>query len=314
MSIRVLASFLFVVGMSAQAEPAQRLQVIDGFTAGGEATPLWTSMIGRWWPDGIPPDVLARKPLTDAERAWADRIRARSAAWVLEIPALAANFTPIEAPDDVRIVIGHKGGRDAFTHDPRTIGFDVSELQAVYGDGATEENAARIDRFFRHEFVHLLQKAWLAQLPYTADTPLRVALKGIWLEGLGNYYSLSPKWRWRDGQASQSAKDTLGRLEPRVVARLAALGCGSARSGALNADLSEGPFTEKWGALPAALWLEAESAASEDALRKFVLAGPDGVWAMAERHLPAFQAVVLREVRAATAVCAAAGDPAHRPE
>ena len=52
-----------------------------------------------------------------------------------------------------------------------------------------------------------------------------------------------------------SVRSALERLEPRFVARLAALACGSPDAETLIADLSEGRFEEKWGALPAALWL-----------------------------------------------------------
>jgi tripartite-type tricarboxylate transporter receptor subunit TctC len=36
----------------------------------------------------------------------------------------------------------------------------------------------------------------------------------------------------------------------------------------------------------AALWLEAEPEAPTQALRRFVVAGPGGVWDLAGRHLP----------------------------
>lgn len=237
---------------------------------------------------------------------WADLIRSRSADWELEISGLARNFAPARVPEGVRIVIGKGGGRDAFTHDGRTIGFDVSQLNAIYGDATLQANRDRIDRFFRHEYVHLIQKAWLSRQAYEANTPIQVALLDIWTEGLGNYYSLSARWRAIGGKPSDVALTTLGKLEPRFVARLAALACGSPDAGKLTADLSEGPFDEKWGALPAALWLEIDRSKSEDALRQFVVAGPDGIWTIADRHLPEQLRSVLQEARTAAAVCAVA--------
>lgn len=85
----------------------------------------------------------------------------------------------------------NRGGEDAFTHDPHAIGFDVERLNALYGDAESDRNAVLIDHLFRHEYTHLLQKAWVRDHPLRTDTPLRSALADMWLEGLGNYYSLS---------------------------------------------------------------------------------------------------------------------------
>jgi hypothetical protein len=260
-----------------------------------ERADLWLSMIHRLHgPDATP----SSQPMTEAQQAWAALIRSRSQRWESEIPALSAHFAPVPGPEIATIAIGNGGGEDAFTHDATTIGFDVARLHAEYGDAASPENTARIDRFFRHEYTHLLQKAWLAQHPYTADTPLRAALLGIWKEGFGNYYSLSPRWR------GDLAVKTLSELEPRFVARLAALACASpSTADALTADLSMGRFDQKWGALPVALWLDADASRSPDALRQFVLAGPDGVWNLAERHLSEDLRAVLREARVAADLC-----------
>lgn len=242
---------------------------------------------------------------TDASRAWASLIRSRVTQWESDIPALSANYAPIAGPEVATVVIGHGGGEDAFTPDATTIGFDAARLHAEYGDATLAENTARIDRFFRHEYTHLLQKAWLAEHPYTADTPLRAALLGIWKEGLGNYYSLSPRWR-----SPELVSKTLAELEPRFVARLAALACASpASADALTKDLSMGRFDQKWGALPAALWLDADASRSPEALRELVLAGPDGVWSLAERHVSESSRAVLRETRAAAELCG----PRERP-
>lgn len=90
------------------------------------------------------------------------------------------------------------------------------------------------------------------------------------------------------------------------MARLAALACATPERGeALTADLSRGHFDRKWGALPAALWLEEEPGEPGEALRRLVVAGPEGVWDLADRHLPAPLRPVLREARLADSLCAA---------
>jgi len=281
-----MRALLVLLTLSAAAEP--RVRVV-------EDAALWQQMVHKL----TGPHAVAATETTDAQRAWAALIRSRAAQWESEIPKLATYYASVDGPAVATIVIGNGGGQDAFTHDPTTIGFDVARLHAEYGDATAPENTDRIDRFFRHEYTHLLQKAWLREHPYDENTPLRAALAGVWKEGLGNYYSLSEKWR---GASSETAAKARAELEPRFVVRLAALACASSEEArALTADLSMGRFDQKWGALPVALWLEAEP----DAIRELVLAGPDGIWTLAEQHLPDGSRAILREARAATALCTA---------
>ena len=269
-----------------------KIALLCATLAVSEDQQLWLAMIHKL----SGPQAVASTETTAAQRAWVALIRSRAAQWEREIPKLANDYVPAAAPELATIVIGNGGGQDAFTHDATTIGFDVARLQAEYGDATLAENAARIDRFFRHEYTHLLQKAWLREHPYDASTPLRAALLGVWSEGLGNLHSLSERWRGD----SEAAAEARAKLEPRFVARLAALACASQEDAdALTAELSMGRFDRKWGALPVALWLAAEP----KAIRELVLAGPDGVWALAEKHLPGDSRAILREARAAAALC-----------
>jgi hypothetical protein len=102
-------------------------------------------------------------------------------------------------------------------------------LQAYYGDAGLPENAERINRFFRHEFVHLLQKAWLPRHPWAMDSPLRTALAEIWAEGLGNYHSLSARWLSTDGKRSKAAASALGLGSALREVRVADSLCASRR-------------------------------------------------------------------------------------
>ena len=291
---------------AATAQEAPRVRVVTDISAAGMAGDRWLAMLRKRLPDSSYRAIadLAR-PLSPRERRWADLIRARRADWEKGIAELTEPYAPAPPPVMALIVLGNRGGEDAFVHDRATIGFDLSALDANYGDPDDPENRARIDRFFRHEYAHLLQKAWIAAHPAPDESPLDLALLDIWTEGLGNYHSLSPRWRGADGSLTVHAKETLETLEPRLIVRLAALACARPEAGAhLTADLSTGPFGEKWGALPAALWLTADEAGAPGALRRLVLAGPSGVWPLAERQIhPAFRPV-LREIRAAAAQCA----------
>jgi hypothetical protein len=245
-----------------------------------------------------------RKEWTAEELAWRDLIRERAKRWEPEIPALALLFDPVSAPARATIVLGNRGGEDAFTHDSVTIGFDLAALQANYGDAGQPVNQDRIDRFFRHEYTHLMQKAWLVTHLWAPSTPFDAALLDIWLEGLGNYYSLSERWKTVNGAPSESAARALAVLVPRLVERMSALACTTREEGeVLMADLSMGRFDRKWGALPVALWLERDQSESPDALRRFVLAGPAGVWTLIERHVAQDQTARLRAAREKAVNC-----------
>jgi hypothetical protein len=284
---------------------AQEIVVVSAVTPAGDATPLWHAILRRRLDTAAYDSVAALRPPLDApQTAWSRLIHARAAEWLAQTAAVAAPYHPAAPPATVVVVLGNRGASDAFTHDPRTIGFDLAALQQEYGDASLEENVERIDRLFRHEYAHLMQKSWLSDRPYPTDTPLRLALAEIWTEGLGTYHSMSDRWRATAGEPSDAARAALATLAPRFVARVAALACADDTDARrLAADLSWGRFDRKWGALTAGLWLEAEASRSPDALQRFVAAGPEGVWALASRHLSAELGAVLDEARAAEALC-----------
>ena len=286
------------------AEP--RLQVVPGVDSKGCATELWQEMIARRLPEAKFLEIKSlAKSYTPAEFAWVRLVQSRRPQWEAEVPKLAVPFSPVTAPD-ARIVLGNRGGEDAFTHDPHTNGFDVERLNALYGDAESDNNSELIDHLFRHEYMHLLQKAWVSGHPLRTDTPLQAALADMWLEGMGNYYSLSAAWRLVGGKPSPKATEALRVLEPRLMTRLAALVCATAETAQeLSKNLSSGPFDRKWGAMPVALWLEAESA-NPDFLRSFIIAGEDGVWALASRNVTPALKPRLDEIRTLEKTCKAA--------
>jgi hypothetical protein len=305
--IALLLQVLGVCPSVAQAPPgtATHLSVVSGVTPAGNATDQWLAMIRKRLPRERYDSVArVRRPMTREHAGWELLIRSRVNEWERMVDDVAAPYAPVPPPARVLIVTGNRGAEDAFTHDAVTMGFDLAALQANYGDPSEIENRDRMDRFFRHELAHLLQKAWVARHPIRLDTPLQRALAEIWAEGLGNYHSLSERWRSRSGRRSPSATRTLAELEPRFVARLAAVACATpAAAMPLVTDLSTGPFDRKWGALPAALWLEIEPGPPLETLRRFVVAGPGGVWELAERHLAPALRSTLAEAKAADSLC-----------
>lgn len=294
-----------------QTPAAPTVTVVYGTTADGGATDLWLAILRRRLAaqayDSVAPLI---RPILPEEQAWAALIETRARAWPAEVAPLEALFPGIPSRP-IRVVLGNRGAEDAFTHDSLTIGFDLAALVRAYGSASAADNAERLDRFFRHETIHTLQKRWLAQHPFPVGAPMDMALLDIWLEGLGNYYSLSPRWySGPDRGPSALAAQTLAALEPRFVGRMAALACAdSAAAQPLLADLSAGPFTQKWGALPAALWLLAEQGADASALRRFVTDGPVGVWRLAQRHLPGALADSLAGTRSRATACSATRGP-----
>jgi hypothetical protein len=300
--MRPLPVFVLLIATASASSAQDRLQIITGVDESGRATALWQEMIRKHSPDRFPELEHLTKPFTATEAAWVRLIQSRRQQWETEIPNLASPFRPIASPD-ARIVVGNRGGDDAFTHDPHTIGFDLDRIHQLYGDADSTENTALIDRFFRHEYTHLLQKAWLREHPLPMETPLQSALADMWTEGMGNYYSLSASWRTIAGKPSAKSVETLQVLEPRFVTRLAAIACATPEhAGELSKGLSSGPFDLKWGALPVALWLERESA-NPEFMRVFVTSGTDGVWKLASRHLSPALRPQVDEIRSLEKTC-----------
>lgn len=282
------------------------VRIVSGSDASGAPTPLWTAVLHARHEARERDSLIAlRRTHSEAERAWARAIESRRRAWEQEIATLALPFTPVSPPPVATVVLGDRGASDAFAHDEVTIGFNLVDLATSYGDANAASAPELLDRLFRHEYTHLLQKAWLAQHPYVARTVLEQTLLDLWMEGIGNYYSLSVRWQGRDGVRSADAQQALDALEPKLVARLAALACARGDDvRALRAGLTSGPFSRKWGALPVALWLEDARARGDDALRTLVIRGPAGVLTLAAESLPPALRPVLDEVRVLDSLCA----------
>ena len=285
--------------------PQLNLEVVTAVTSDGHATDDWLAIL-RSRLDEARYDSVAplRKLLAPEEASWDSLVRSREPIWLAFSGSILSLYAPAEPPSVVRIILGNRGGEDAFTADPRTIGFDLSRLFAVYGPANDPANILRVDRFFRHEFSHIMQKAWLVAHPWPVKFPLDAALFDIWTEGLGNYYSLSSQWVDSTGELTSHARQTLAVLEARFASNLHALSCAdSARAVPLLKTLSSGPFDQKWGALPAALWLANEPEPKDSALRRFIVAGPAGVWDLAARHIAPELRDSLKVAQHATSHC-----------
>jgi hypothetical protein len=226
-------------------------------------------------------------PLTEEQSLWAELIEQRAVLWPDHIENLRIPFPGISPPEVVAIVLGNIGGNDAFIAGNRNIAFDLSRMQSLYGSANSPSNIDRADRFFAHEFTHLLHKEWRRVNKPKIKSPLEHALWGCLTEGLGVYRSMSARWTDAQGKLSPHAMEVLSRLQPILVDRLSALEhANSDEVDDLMNGLSMGPFEDKWGALPVALWLALEAREDESALQKWVDAGPWGIVDLAAKYLP----------------------------
>lgn len=211
------AALLSVVAapLIAQARPPLDLVVVTAVTQKGHATDDWLAILRtRLSPAQYDSIAPLQKALAPDEAAWDSLIHARAPAWIGLAAPIMSLYSPAQPPAVVRVMVGNRGADDAFTADNHTIAFDLSRLVSIYGPASDPANGVRIDRFFRHEFSHILQKAWLAAHPWAITSPLNAALFDIWTEGLGNYYSLSDQWLDPQGQLTDRSRQTLAPSSP----------------------------------------------------------------------------------------------------
>ncbi|NUO84185.1 hypothetical protein HUU05_29280, partial [candidate division KSB1 bacterium] len=220
-----------------------------GITEGGAVTAEWQEAIrDRHTQEELSKIAASRTKLSDEEALWADLIKRKVPSWLAMIDSLRIPFEAITPPDTVAILLGNLGGEDAFVYAPSTICFDLSKLHLHYGSASTTANDNRIDRFFAHEFTHVLHKAWRKKRGLELESPFEYALWECLTEGLGNYRSLSDKWIMPGGKLTPHAQEVLRRLQPLFVQRLAALQHATTTEAApLLEGLSMGPFDQKWG-------------------------------------------------------------------
>jgi hypothetical protein len=269
--------------------PSSVLIVRHGFTQDGAMTDEWCEAIREWHTpaslERLTRDSVA-VPVQVME--WMELIESRLPSWGGMIDSLRLPFVGIPPPDTIIVLLGIRGGNDAFSPSALTICFDLDRLFAEYGPASAVINHRRIDRFFAHEFTHILHGIWATRYGLQPETPLEIALWICLKEGLGNYRSLSEKWVDPQGELTDHAHVVLKRLEPTFVERISALEHASEEDVPhLMQGLSMGPFEQKWGALPVALWLAREAGGNDRNLRQWVEKGPWGILELARMYLPA---------------------------
>ncbi|MCA9522010.1 MAG: hypothetical protein KC609_13600 [Myxococcales bacterium] len=268
--------------------PPPALQL--GLTPSGTPSPRWlAAIVARRGNRRPTPGDLVRHPLSAEQRAWLNELRAVLPLWRgRDRLAVERAYSGANVPA-LTLLVGNYGGDDGFTFGRAVIALDLSALIRTYG-AVSGRSAAQLRRLLSHELAHLLTKARLARP--RSETPLQRALRQIYYEGLGHYWSLGERWVDGRGRLTAQARKVLRELTPILVERLIALSGSpdSRRVELLLRGLANGPFRQKWGALPFALWLSVETQRSPLDLERWIRRGPAAVLALARRHLAPRQA------------------------
>jgi len=232
------------------------------------------------------------RTLTPDEQGWAELITRIAPVWFAGVAELNAPFRQVTPPARPQVVLGHGGGDDAFGTPPDVVAFDLSALATAYADRDESAREALMSRLLSHEYTHLLVAPFLDSLGWTEAwaqaRPYRWALRVLYNEGLGNMRSVEGDARWTvpSGQPTDRAREALTRLTPILAKRLQALAADPAPDLAkdLLRNISQGPFAEKWGALPMALWLAADTGFQPERIARWIEAGPPGMLRLAAAY------------------------------
>ena len=215
------------------------------------------------------------------ERLWRDFILSSLNDFPDYIEYVQARFSArLRDGYTIKFVTG--GGRDAYTEGFRTIVIDLGQWQENY----TSKNKEQVLRVIAHEYAHLLSKA---QFKFHKKKNLKEKVfQDLFYEGIGHYFSLSEKWKGKDGGLSKFARTKLESLETTLKQKLILLEEGKA----MNEDfktMNIGKFQEKWGALTVALWLLDETKGKPEKFKTLTLEGPKLIEFLAQKKLGIIQ-------------------------
>ena len=286
--MQLLLIILVLISSSTKAEE-NKITLKYGVNKSGYVTDDWIEFDSNG-------ELLAKdkrskneKKLTIKEQQWADLIASRISIWETQLDQIAVPYATTEIPRRLYVVVGNRGFMDAFAHPtkyPSKMFFNLSVFVKSYGSGKDVKNKNRIDRFFAHEYTHLLQYRWKIQNPYELTNHVERALNGSYKEGFGHFRSISNKWKDDNGHITEHAEKTLKSLEAVFVERMVSLtNATDDEADVLMKGLSMGPFNKKWGALTVALWLVKEAKGNDENLIKWVDLGPKGIMILANNHL-----------------------------
>ena len=132
--------------------------------------------------------------MTAEELAWYELMKSRSEVWSSIKDSIRIPFADTEISDTTYVFLGYQGKDDGFSYQYNTVCFDLTAMYNTYGAASKPENTNRADRFFAHEYTHLLSKEWARQNDLVLTNFRDSILWECIYEGLGMYRSMSPKW------------------------------------------------------------------------------------------------------------------------
>ena len=245
---------------------------------------------GRMSGASIDSMAAIKRQLKNEEAEWRDLIISKAAEWNSYRDSLAIPFRNIRLPDTIYVMLGFLGVDDGFTFEQQTVCLDITALSNVYGEAGLDENESRISRIYAHEYTHLLHKEWARKTGYATKTFLDEILWECLYEGIGMYRSLNPRWIPLNDSLPAITRSALDELYPVFTERLITIKQNDLLSDAekrkLQANLSRGVVSKKWGALPVAIWLSLEAKGDETRLTKWIDTGPFAVIELAKKYLP----------------------------
>lgn len=274
-----------------RAKPAGRkVSVTVAIDRQGRPMPQWIGLIQ----DRIDADELAgvrlnARTLSADDVQWIKLIQAEAPQWIKIVDQLDVPFRQGAPLTSITVVIGNGGGDDAFGVAPDTVAFDLSALGNAYGATDPSGRSELIGRLLSREYTRLRLDTYLAGVGWTpewaAKSPVLVALRTLYVQGLSTLRGIQgdPRWVAADGSPSPEAKAAAAGLQPIMVERLKAVWADPSpkRANAMLRDMTVGPLSLRWGVLPMALWLAADTAFDPGRIAAWIEGNPDGLLQLA---------------------------------
>jgi len=230
-----------------------------------------------------------KRPLSKGENEWKELIESRLEHWSIIKDSVKVPFGNTFISDTTFVLLGYTGFDDGFTYKYKTVCFDITALNRVYGSAKDSINTNRMDRLFAHEYTHLLHKEWARQNNLKVETFKESILWECFYEGFGMYRSMSKKWFPVNGSLSKTSEETFKTLYPIFTDRLIVIDSSSTLTDQektlLHKNLSRGGMKKKWGALPVGVWLAMEANGDHRNLINWVEKGPDAIIPLAKKYL-----------------------------
>lgn len=250
----------------------------------------WINVItGRHSKSFIDSLAQVERALTKEEKEWYTLVDSRAPQWNQLKDSLKVPFGDIYINDTTNVYLGYQGYDDAFTHGYQTVCLNLTALAREYGSAKESKNKIRIDRFFAHEYTHLLSFEWARQTEQHLKTYKDSIFWECMYEGLGMYRSMSDKWFPKGDSLSVVANQAFETLYPIFTERITTIETSENLSEEdkirLHNNLSRGSMKKKWGALPVAVWLAMEANGDDKNLIPWINMGPNALIPLAKKYL-----------------------------